>query len=280
MKNKIQIGILLSILCFFAFSCKSTKETTRIQLQSAEIEDRINYILDHSIEYNTLSMSAGVSLKMEGRKNAHYSCNGQVRIIKDECVQLSFTMPLIGSEIFKLTITPDSITIIDRYNKEYINESIRNIKDVYPFDFNYYDMESLFTNRIFVAGEKTFDPSFHRYFTLLEDEYDAFLNYRDRQNISYTFTSDHSNKITNTAIHYERGSAFISWDYADFKKPNNTNAVFPMKEDIVISLAENTIQLTLNFKNIDLNKNLTIDYNIPKKYKEIQLDQLINSSYH
>lgn len=269
-KTALLIGLTLLMI-----ACKSTKETARVQLQSAEIEERIGYILNHSIDYETFAASAFASIKMEGEGNANYACSAQLRIIKDECIQLAFTAPFLG-ELYRFTITPERITVVDRRNKQYISELMSTIKANYPFDFNYYDLEALFTNRIFMTGQESFEPSFHQHFNLLEDGYNAFLNYRDKQYISYTFTSDYSHRIINTAIHHEKEQIFMSWDYSNFKTVGDKQ-VFPMKEDIVISLPESTVQLTLDFKNIDLKKSFTIDYNIPSKYQEIPFDKLLNT---
>ena len=71
-----------------------------------------------------------------------------LKIINDQILQLS-VQPLFGIEIFRFYIDNDTVVILDRMNKRYVKESINELKNRYPVEFDYHTLQSLFTNKLF-----------------------------------------------------------------------------------------------------------------------------------
>lgn len=276
MKNKKSKSIVLVFMtlgCLLLFNaCKTTKETQAIQLQQAEKKERIKTLLDQALQYEKFSSSA--NFRINRGKDKVLSIDGQVRIIKDECIQVSIKMPLLGSELMRMQITPERVTIIDRYNKQYLTESIADFKQYYPVDFDYYDLEALFTNRLFITGNQTIQNKDFARFELMEDPFNAYLNYRDRQGISYTFKSDYTHRILETDVRTKNPDVNVKWAYSDFKPASNKH-LFPMKERIDLTSSKGELQLNINFKSVDVNSEFTIDYKIPSKYTRVDFNQFM-----
>lgn len=49
--------------------------------------------------------------------------SGQLRLWKDQGLRISFTAPLVGSEIVRLWLTSDSLLVIDRRHKTYTRQT-------------------------------------------------------------------------------------------------------------------------------------------------------------
>ncbi|MDL2243396.1 DUF4292 domain-containing protein [Bacteroidales bacterium OttesenSCG-928-J19] len=274
--KRISKIVALGLVLLFVFSltgCRSTKEITRLELQDLQKEERINRIRLAETQYNTISASINLSLKPgQGEKNS--SLDGQLRIIRGECIQISLRAPLIGSEVAKVQITPEQVVLIDRYHKIYLVESVADFKKSYPFDFNYDDLEALFTNRLFMTGYPAFDESHYKNFHLEEDPYFAYFAYLDKQAISYRFKTDYTNRIQETQLGKDDSDIQLTWEYADFKTTSD-NQLFPGKSLMKLSTEEDTMEMRIQFKSVDINKSFELDYRLPTKYERVDLKSFL-----
>ena len=60
-----------------------------------------------------------------------------------ECVQLSFLMPILRSEVARLEATQDEILLVDRMGKRYVRATRKELKDVLPRKADFAHLEKL-----------------------------------------------------------------------------------------------------------------------------------------
>jgi hypothetical protein len=253
-------------------SCKSAKEIQVVALPEMNIEDRLTLIVQSGLQYNTLSSNLKLTIK-QSKRAKDISVDAQLRIIKNEAIQLSLRMPLIGTEVAKVLITPDNILIIDRLNKQYLYEPVKNILSGASFDFDYYCLEALLTNRLFIAGKKEVMPPDYLLFKMQEDGSHVNISYTDRQNIQYDFVSDYSHHIQTAQINGGKKSSRLLCEYASWNSIAGKNT-FPMFIALTFN-TQDTYKLDLSFKSVDINADFSLDYSIPNKYRQISLQQVI-----
>ena len=272
-KNK-QIAILLLFgMIMIGYSCKTTKESTSIiALSEMSVEERLNNIISSAVEYNTLSSNLKFAIK-PGKKSKEMSIDAQMRIIKNELIQLSFRIPIIGSEAMKVQITPEKIVIIDRINKQCLSESMENIKSN-KFDFDFYALEALLTNQLFIAGKKEVVPPDYSTFKVSEDDFFVNIKNTDKQNINYNFISDFSNRIQTTEMLQKEWQSHLVCNYSDWGLTSNKRA-FPMSINLSLDTLEDSYQMNLALKEIDVNPNFSVDYNLPNNYKRVTLQDAL-----
>jgi hypothetical protein len=237
------------------------------------MEERVELIVNQHFSYKTLSSNLRFSIK-PGMNHGNMTTDAQLKIIKDEMLQLSLRIPILGTEAARVNISPDKIMIIDRINKAYFAESMENLKEHFPFDFDYYSLQSLFTNRLFIAGKQDLTPDDYASFNYGEDEFSAFLSRQDSREISYDFTSDYSHKIMKTEIYKQDKTVDMNWDYADFGRASN-NLLFPMKMSMALIVPNNLITMNLNFSSVNIDTAFELKTDIPSKYKQIDINQVI-----
>ncbi|GHT73718.1 hypothetical protein AGMMS50262_05300 [Bacteroidia bacterium] len=92
------------------------------------------------------------------KKDNEFSVDAQLRILKGKAIQLSFRIPLLGTEAFRVVITPDKLLIIDRLHKSYFSETMEAVKANADFDFDYYELEGQLTDKLFVPGRTEITP--------------------------------------------------------------------------------------------------------------------------
>ena len=243
-------------------------------MNSYEAQELFSLVANNSLDYQTFSGKMKVSLQ-SGKNDI--DINAYLRIIKDEKLQLSFQAPILG-EMLKLTVSKDSLILIDRMNKRYVAESMQDIKQTSSFDFDLYNLQALFTNQLFLAGKPAVTTKDFRLFTVNQEKKQAFLTAKDKY-INYTFTVDYTDRIRNSMMTGNNGKTTMNWSYDNFY-PLENKSLFPMQMGMNLNSSANKLSLNFAFSKIDLNKEIDIDFSIPKKYNRITLAQamlLINS---
>jgi hypothetical protein len=269
------VAIVLTGIFLGGYSCKSSKEITGIALQKMTKEERLNSILFSELQYNTISSNLKFTVK-PGTQKKEISVDAQLRIIKNEAIQFSLRIPLLGTEAFKILITPEQILVIDRLNKQYLSESMKSMKEKVSFDFDYYSLEALLTNRLFIAGKKEIIPANYPAFKIREDNFSVDVINTDRQGIQYSFTSDYSNRIQQTQLNQEKWKSHLQCQYTHWGLASNKRS-FPMQVNLILDVPDDTYKMNLSFYSVDINPDFTIDYHTPNpdKYRQVTLQQIV-----
>jgi len=273
LSRKQGYGLLLAGIIIFFSGCRTSRQTTNVALTRMGKEGRIESIQYQSIPFKTLSASLRFSIKPGMKKNTT-SVNAQLRIIKDEIIQLSLRVPFLGTEAAKITVTPEQITVINRLNKQYVSESMQNLRQTASFDFDFYSLQALFTNQLFIAGKSAIVPTDYNTFNWSEDDYFTKLNNTDNQGIHYDFVSDFSSRIIQTEMYKNKEKANINWQYKDFGLASN-NRLFPMKMTMELTVPNDLITMNLTFKTVDIDTSFELDTSIPNRYQAVEIEQII-----
>jgi len=271
LNKKIGYLFLLAGIVIFFSGCKTSRHTTSATALSVmEKEERIESIQYQSIPFNTLSSSLRFSIKPGLKKNTT-TANALLRIVKDKIIQLSLRIPFLGTEVARISITPEQIIIIDRSNKRYFSESIQTLKQTTSFDFDFYNLQALFTNQLFIAGKSSVAPEDYKSFNWSEDKFFVRLNNKDNQGINYDFVSDFTNRIIQTEMN--KKNIDMNWTYKDFGLASNNHS-FPMKMTMELTVPNDLITLNLTFNNVDIDTDFELDTTIPNRYQRIELEQV------
>jgi hypothetical protein len=274
--NKEQIKyccfwFLLSALLFS--SCKSKQEVASVAMIQRNDTELISAVLSNTVEYNRFSAKLNVALQ-PGQKNKRISAPVSLRIIKGQALMLSFQLPILNVEMFRMVITPDSILLVDRKNKMYVAEALRDIRNVANFAFEYQNLEALFTNQLFIAGKAEITPADYKLLKIKQEEHAAYISSKDWQNITYTFTSDYTDRIRKTEIENSGKSVRMTWTYDDFVLLQD-NRIFPVKMNMILNLPSDEASMNLSYSKLELDKDFSIECKIPANYKRITLSQAI-----
>jgi len=271
--KKLEYLLLLAGIIILFNGCKTNRSTASVALSKMGKEQRIESIQYQSIPFNTLSSSLRFSIK-QGMNKSTISANAQLRIIKDQIIQLSLRIPFLGTEIARISIMPEQIIIIDRLNKRYVSESMQTIKKNASFDFDFYSLQALFTNQLFIAGKSSISRKDYNTFNWSEDNFHVKLNNTDNQGIHYDFVSDFTNRIIQTEMYKNKKNANLNWSYKDFRAASN-NRLFPMKMTMELTVPNNLITLNLTFNAVDIDTHFELDTTIPDSYQPVEIKQII-----
>ncbi|MDR0413152.1 MAG: DUF4292 domain-containing protein [Dysgonamonadaceae bacterium] len=273
--SKRWMMLSLAAILLGGYACRSSREATVAALEKMPGEERLRSVLASELHYRTLSANLRLSLKTGKKKET--AIDARLRIVKNEAIQLSVRIPLLGSEAFRVLITPRRLLVIDRINRQYLSEPMSGIQAMLPFDFDYYSLEALLTNRLFIAGKKDIRPADYSTFKIREDDFQVNLVHTDRQGIRYDFASDHSRRIQSTRMGREKGTQ-LQCEYGDWGTASDRTP-FPLRIRFLLELPENTCTATFAFKSVQVNAEFPIDDSLPAadKYRQITLPQLMKS---
>lgn len=150
------------------------------------------------------------------------SCDGQLRMRRDEIIRLQVLIPILRTEIARIDFTPDRVLLVDRYHKEYVEADYSQVSFLADNGITFYSLQALFWNQLFAPGEKAMKRSTLKQFTadLSSADKDASVTLTKGQ-MTYRWNAEKpTGRIVKTTVEYEsktHGKSQLVWDYADFR---------------------------------------------------------------
>ena len=174
--------------------------------------------------------------------------NINLKMIKDSVMWLSVRERVIGIELLRAKLTPDSLYLLNRLEKSFFIKSTSQFNDISTFYLNFDDFQYiLFSNFTYPNSPYTYS---------IKNE-----NYQlSSQNESYNF--DNKFRLTEAKI--------TNFEYLiniSFMKYNNIDN-FP-RELVLSILSKSNLDANIIYTKVDFNEYPSILFNIPNSYYEI-----------
>ena len=126
LNDMARICRLLSLLLLLAVGlagCKTSRHSSSLSGESACLSSKVQLTVPH--------------------KDATLTVNGTMKLKKEECMQISFLMPILRTEVARMEVTPDEILLVDRMGKRYVRATRKELKDVLPKKADFAHLEKL-----------------------------------------------------------------------------------------------------------------------------------------
>lgn len=269
--------ILLCLVVVVGYSCKSTKSLQTTQkAMDLEDQERFEALLANVPKFNTFSSKINLSVTLHGND---ISARGTLKMIRDEALQLS--VQLLGLEMFRLYMTPDSVVLIDRINSRYLAEKTDKYLSRLPLELHLGMLQSLFLNQPFLPDKKQLGPDDGKRFSYKNSGTSLLMEAEENSRVSYGFYLNEDNLIARTQVEsLPRPSALsLKWDYSLFEQ--DAAGWFPKRSQALLcdDSGETVLELQLTYSKPQWNDSrLTITAPVvSSKYKRIDTDALIKS---
>jgi hypothetical protein len=277
--NKISKSyILLFVFALAALftGCKSSK--TIVSNDGNVVQKSHNQVLDDAlkaeVKYKTISGKTSLELVPANAKSG-MKVNCYIKIIRDEAIQLSIRIPLVNSEAFRINMTPDSVYMIDRIGKKYVAERIKDLNKG-DIQFNYYNVQALLTNSLFVPGKKSIGKKEYEDYNIKMSSGMFQVQTQDKAKTLYSFAIDANDRIASTLIYNENKNFTVQWSYMDFIKDASSN-IYPTTMQAKVDIKKKRLNLNISYPELDINKEVKIDNQIPKKYQQSSISDILSS---
>lgn len=273
-RSKERILFAGFILFLFLTGCKSSKKTIgTVELGTAKAHTEFfDEMQKKAFQFTTLSSRLHVDVKTPGQE---ISSRVDLKMVKDSAFQLS-VQPFLGVEVFRIELTLDSIKIVDRMNRRYVAENYASLKGQTPVEFNFYNLQALFINQLFLPGQQRISPKQYNKFKLEQEGAMAEIKTKDSMGLLYTFRADGEEKLLSTFVTDAASQYALQWIYADFKAVGKQ--IFPMLMDVqVLTDGISKGGIVINWGRIQTDASLNMDFSIPSRYKRITFVQILKS---
>ncbi|MBK7967166.1 MAG: DUF4292 domain-containing protein [Bacteroidetes bacterium] len=136
------VGMMFLILTFH--SCKSrqkavTSPTTIVPMENESVEELMNRLDSSAFKAEWISGKASVKTNQDGNET---SFNITLRAKKDSVIWISIS-PLLGIEVARVMITPDSVMMLDRLHNQYQVNTFEAINKLLQLKVNFEIVQSL-----------------------------------------------------------------------------------------------------------------------------------------
>lgn len=271
--NRLVLGCLLLVTLLGFYGCKSAKVPGgKEKVNTKELKEFVASMQEQEPAFRTFSARLNVDLQM-GDKTM--GSRVELKLVKDSALQLS-VQPFLGIEVFRMELTPDSVKVMDRMNKRYVAEGYTALKEEWPIDFNFYNLQALFVHQLFLPGEQEVEGVHYDQFRLEREGTVTRLHARDRMDLRYCFEANSSEQLLSTLITEGNGRYSLLWKYLSLESQPSVAWLFPLQ--MQVSFRDEGIRkggMDIRFSRLQWDKPLNMDFSIPAKYKRITFADII-----
>lgn len=261
MKENILNKILIGCCLLAIVSCKARKQlavnapvapTTTTPKHVNDNGIQLNPVREQQISFNSFSAKAHTKLAIDGNSN---DVTLNIRINRDKEIWVSVTY-LIGIEIARAKITPDSIEIINRLQSVYIKKPFNYIYAYANSQVNYTMLQALLVGNAIpaVLNDSTQYQAAHDSISLSGNLKDLIYNLvlGPDMRVMQTNLSNHDEGQSMQVVN----SAFIQ--SGSYKLPSQI--------DIASIAKDRKIEVNLRYYKVDFNQPQEYPFNIPDDY--------------
>lgn len=261
----------LSVLIFSLYSCKTVKQINKaiapVDSSTVTIFDKtkadsllmiqktIENLSRNYIDFKTFN--AKIKVDYEDNKGKQPDVTAIVRIIKDSAIWVSLTASFLNIEIYRVLITKDSVILMNKQDREVQYRSLDYLQEVTQIPFDYKTLQDL------LVGNPVFVDSNIVYYKRTDDQIlfsmvgIYFKNLLTLSSNNYLLT--HS-KLDDVDMSRSRTADLT---YSGYE--NKVGFNFSTNREITVS-EKNKLDIRLNYKQYEFNKELSVSFNIPKNY--------------
>ena len=271
--NGIVVSCLLLVTLLGFYGCKSAKVPGgKEKVNTKELKEFVASMQEQEPAFRTFSARLSVDLQT-GDKTM--GSRVELKLVKDSALQLS-VQPFLGIEVLRMELTPDSVKVMDRMNKRYVAEGYTALKEEWPIDFNFYNLQALFVHQLFLPGEQEVEGVHYDQFRLDREGAITRLHARDRMDLRYCFEANSSEQLLSTLITEGNGRYSLLWKYLSLEAQPSVAWLFPLQ--MQVSFRDEGIRkggMDIRFSRLQWDKPLNMDFSVPAKYKRITFADII-----
>ena len=132
------MALLLMAAILSVNACKTPRTAVEEPDEELTAQELIEEVKLNEFTANSIDGRARVEVGMDGQS---YSFRGHIRSVKDSAIWVRAT--ILGFEVGRAMITPDTLQFIDRVNREYVKMPLSTVAQRYGIDITFKQLEQL-----------------------------------------------------------------------------------------------------------------------------------------
>ncbi len=265
--KKIRLVTALS-LALLLVGCKTSYKERR-ELQ-ADKEAYCEQLFAASTTGSSFSSKGTVAITYGGES---LSSKATFDLQRDKAIQIS-VRPLLGIELFKVQLTPDTVLVIDRTKRRYLLEAL----DQLPIPFPFPAVQALLLGQPSLLGlsQEVVEelPEMLNMKPTVAGGYE--ISYTDHPSFQLLLTGSAESRVEQLRIIATGDEVgYSSWSYSGY---NNTTqpAALPNEVNVMNDMRGYQLGFTLKYTTPSWNNNTNITLSIPTNYSRMGIKELLN----
>lgn len=223
---------------------------------SAANEASIKTFELNNLDFYTFSGRAKTKIELD--KKIH-DVTLNVRIERDEAIWLSVSA-ILGIEVARVLITPDSVKILNKLQGEYIVKPFAYIYNYTNRDITFETLQDLLMANVSSNLLRAADVQ-------VASATDEFIVVGIKEQLSYQYRINKENRPFNFMLQEIGGIQNLEAFYKDYVNTNGYN--FPQNIALNIVGENVTLKAQLDYNRVSFNENVEMPFSVPSRYKVI-----------
>src|SRR5687767_1161152 len=240
----------------------STKDSAIVHILPSETDSAksiatvMENIKKNHIDFNTFS--AKIKVDYTDSRGRQPDVNAFVRIKKDDLIWISINATFLNVEAFRILISKDSVLILNKLEKQVEFHSLDYLEEIAKIPLDFKTLQDLIIGNPVFLGKKivAYKRTENRILiSTVDDHFKNLLTLAVNNNLV------ERSKLDDINVAFNRTADLTYYNYE-----NRSGISFSTLREITV--AEKTrVDISLDFKQYDFNKDLSFPFNIPKNYK-------------
>ena len=200
---------------------------------------------------------------------------GNLKMKRDDVIQLQL-MAFGFVEAGRMEFTKDYVLIIDRINKQYLKGPYNYVDFLRNSGINFYTLQALFWNELFMPGKQGVDKSMLGNFTTSAGNGEVVISLEDGK-LNYSWLANETSariRMANIAYRDQyKGNTQLNWDYQEFSKMGKK--VFPSNMAITLTTPDKEVKMTMRLNYLKNESEWETRTKVSDKYHEVDVDQIL-----
>ena len=261
-KHTLRRMAIFSFIAMFAVSCGLFRKMPEGAPPFMRKKNLLEEVRAAENDFERLRLSGKGSFK-DGSKSQRFRFD--IRLRKDSLIWVDLADPLLGLKVARAVIYKDSVAFYNKLNSKYLSGDLSSLQKKIGFEADFGMLMAALSGNLVVPPNDAMQVKFEPGHYLLTD-YDVDPEQGPVQSggtfHEYTFDPDTYKASQQKRLEPTRGKTF-TLNFDDFKVQGNNR--IPQKIQFEYRHNETT-EVELEVRSIDLNGNFGFPFNIPKRY--------------
>ena len=192
--------------------------------------------------------------------NLKQTVNLNIRIRQDSIIWLSISVA--GFEVARAHITPDSVRVINKLQREYYGGNFSYLKERFNVDVTFAQLQALLLGN-YLPPPADATP------TITVEGPDQRVAYAQSGLAVQQLLSLAQGRVEQLAVRDPKTQNQYTVDYADFRPVEDVTVSFAYTTQLRVQQAQNTSTVGLSYRNVDVDKEqLTFPFSVPSGYAQ------------
>lgn len=284
----IKSFIIIGLMLFISTSCSTTRKISMYEIKPMSAGKIIRKVDKETPKYKNYE-SKKIALSYQDNESKQ-SLSGQFKIDKDKNIIL--TLKKLNLPVSRVLITPDSLTLINYFDKNYIQDDIEKLQKLIGIEIDYNKLQALLTADVSeILRDDEFDKTLVSYIDENMYRIDSQLNSKinkalstgndkrlnrylkkmdDSEFINYSIWIDPQffviRKLIFENIKYKE-SLIIHYDQFELVG----QSLFPQQIKVELLTPKQNMAVEMKLSKPSVNKEKDFNFNIPEKYEKSNL---------